>query len=279
MESDWSEHLRFAVEIAGQAGDLLRDRPAALQTSTKSTATDVVTHMDRAAEALLVSRIVEQYPDDGVLGEEGAESAARSGRQWVLDPLDGTVNYVFGLPLWSVSVALVDAATRTPLVGVVHAPEIGMTMAAAAGHGAHRVLPEGPAPLAVSTAQDLSQALVATGFGYDAARRSGQARVLGRVLPQVRDLRRMGSCAIDLCYVAAGCLDGYFERGVHEWDFAAGALIVTEAGGVVSGLRGGKPGPEMVVAAGAALHGQLQAILEQAGADQDRPAEVDRGEP
>jgi myo-inositol-1(or 4)-monophosphatase len=193
--------------------------------------------------------------------------------------LDGTVNYVFGLPFWSVSVALVDAATRAPLVGVVHAPEIGMTMAAAVGHGAQRVFPEGPAPLEVSTAQDLSQALVATGFGYDAARRSGQARVLGRVLPQVRDLRRMGSCAIDMCYVAAGSLDGYFERGVHEWDFAAGALIVTEAGGVVSGLWGGKPGPEMVVAAGAALHGQLTAILEQAGAGHDQPTDVAKGEP
>lgn len=266
---DTCPELRVAYDLALAAGRLLRDRPAVLDTATKSTHTDIVTQMDQASEALLVEGLTAAFPADGLLGEEGADRPSRSGRQWVLDPLDGTVNYFYGLPLWAVSIALVDAATREPIVGVVHAPLMDLTLAAVRGGGVRRIRDGVLETVGVSSCPTLDTALVGTGFGYDDVRRAGQARALTHVLPQVRDIRRMGSCAVDLCFVAMGRLDAYFERGVSEWDFAAGALIVTEAGGVVTGLRGLPPGPEMTVAAVPALHGPLTAILEAAEADSD----------
>ena len=272
VPTDWldsSVELRTAYDLAVAAGHLLANRPSLLTTDSKTTHTDIVTQMDRASETLLAQALAQAFPDDGVLGEEGTDHVSSSGRQWVLDPLDGTVNYFYGLPHWAVSVALVDERTREGLVGVVHAPLLGLTMAAQRGKGARRIQTRGTQSIAISQCPSLDRALVGTGFGYSPERRAGQARTLTQVLPQVRDIRRIGSCAIDLCLVACGELDAYYERGVSEWDFAAGGLIVTEAGGYVTGLRGLPPGPEMTVAAPPVLHGALTAILEAADADTD----------
>jgi myo-inositol-1(or 4)-monophosphatase len=203
---------------------------------TKSSATDMVSEADREAEAAITQLLRGERPDDGLLGEEGADESGASGRRWVVDPLDGTTNYLYGFPAWAVSVGLEDADGR--LVGVVHDPVARETFTAARGQGAHL---NGEA-IRVNEIDRLDRALIATGFGYDADVRAGQAEILRELLPRVRDIRRAGAAALDLCSVAAGRVDGYFERGVQPWDFAAGALIVTEAGGEVVELRGGRFG-------------------------------------
>jgi myo-inositol-1(or 4)-monophosphatase len=252
----------LALRIALEAGALLVDGRAGVEVAaTKSTPTDVVTAMDRAAEKLIVGRLTEARPDDGLLAEEGSSRATKSGLQWVVDPLDGTVNYLYGVPFWAVSVAVRDVsdAPDRSLVGVVHAPVLGMTWTAIAGQGAWR---EGVA-MTGSTATTLSEALVGTGFGYAAERRARQAEVLLRVLPQVRDIRRLGSAATDLCLAAEGITDAYFEQGLQPWDGAAGYLIAREAGLTVGGLDGGPPGELLTVAAPPALFGPLTALLSE----------------
>jgi myo-inositol-1(or 4)-monophosphatase len=205
----------------------------------------MVSDADRAAEEAISRLLRAERPDDGLLGEEGLSAGGSSGRRWVVDPLDGTTNYLYRYRAWCVSVALEDAAGEG-LVGVVHDPLAGETFTAARGEGAFL---NGSA-IRVRDTGELGRALVATGFGYDPDVRAGQAEVLRRVLPRVRDVRRAGAAALDLCHVAAGRLDGYYERGVKRWDVAAGSLIVVEAGGVVVQLVGGRPG---VAAAGPAL--------------------------
>ena len=221
------------------AGELLLARygHSASGVDTKSSATDMVSDADRAAEELLTGLLRRERPDDGVLGEEGASEGGASGRRWVIDPLDGTTNYLYRYRAWGVSVALEDAS-GDGLVGVVRDPLNSETFAAVRGGGASL----NGSPIEVSGKTDLATALVATGFGYDADVRRGQAELLLRVLPRVRDVRRAGAAALDLCHVAAGRLDGYFERGIHHWDYAAGALIVAEAGGRVLALEGGRFG-------------------------------------
>ena len=246
---------REAVTTAVAAGDLARDgRPVDLGvSSTKSSPTDVVTAMDLAVEALVRERLSALFPEDGFLGEEGGFEPGTSGRTWVVDPIDGTVNYLYGLPAHAVSVAVVrsgggdplarpEPATWTALAGCVHAPATGETWSAARGAGARREAPGSPGrALAVrDPAPDLSRALVGTGFAYRAQVRAAQGRVLAALLPRVRDVRRIGSAAIDLCMVADGRLDAVYEQGMHPWDLAAGALVVAEAGGVVTFLA---PGP------------------------------------
>jgi myo-inositol-1(or 4)-monophosphatase len=196
----------------------------------------MVSDADRAAEEAISSLLRAERPDDGLLGEEGMSASGSSGRRWVVDPLDGTTNYLYRYRAWAVSIALEDS--EGALVGVVHDALNGETFRAARGEGAEL----NGAPIHVRDVEDLGRALVATGFGYDPDVRRGQAEVLSRVLPHVRDVRRAGAAALDLCHVAAGRLDGYYERGINHWDWAAGALIVEEAGGRVVPLAGGRSG-------------------------------------
>ncbi|WP_460306173.1 inositol monophosphatase family protein [Actinocorallia aurea] len=223
--------------------------------ATKSSATDVVTQMDQAAERLIRERIGAARPGDAFLGEEEGDTVGSTGVRWVVDPIDGTVNYLYDLPDWAVSIAAeVDG---TAVAGVVEVPRRGWTFTAVLGGGAFL----NGEPIRCTAETELQRALIATGFGYAAERRAAQARVLSGVLPNVRDIRRNGAAAIDLCQVAAGRLDGYYERGVHAWDIAAGSLIVTEAGGKVGGLRGAPAGNELTIAAGAELFGPLHDLL------------------
>ncbi len=282
-EEDRAALERLAVDLAVEAGRLIgAGRPEGVDVHrTKSTDLDVVTVMDERSEALLRERIAVARPDDAVLGEEGAGvSEGTSGLTWVLDPIDGTVNYLYGLPAYAVSVAVVvgdpsRAGAWTPVAGAVVNPSTGEVFHARAGGGAflRRLGPDGvqesPAPqrLAVTDVDDLGQVLLATGYSYDRDRRRGQAAVTVDLLPRVRDLRRMGAAALDLCHVAAGRVDAYYEWGIHPWDFAAGMLLVTEAGGVVSGLaEGSGPSRAMVVAAGPAAHALVRGELHRLGA-------------
>jgi len=208
----------------------------ALGLGRKSSATDMVSDADREAEAAIVELIHRERPGDGVVGEEGAAAPSSSGRRWVIDPLDGTTNYLYGFPMWAVSVAVEDEAGSA--AGVVLDPVRDELFAAERGGGATL----GGVPLSVRQGTPLERSLVATGFSYDARRRNDQARVLERVIPHVRDIRRGGAAALDLAWVAAGRLDGYYERGLQPWDWAAGRLLVTEAGGAVAELTGEPPG-------------------------------------
>jgi myo-inositol-1(or 4)-monophosphatase len=254
----------LALEVAAEAGRvLLHERPRHIRVGTKSTPTDVVTEMDTRAERLLVERISAARPHDGFLGEEGADRPGTSGVRWVLDPLDGTVNYLYELPVWAVSVAAeIDGAV---VVGVVEVPVLAETYVAVLGGGVSR----NGEPVRPSACTELGQALVATGFGYDSARRAHQAQVVARILPRVRDIRRYGAASFDLCSVACGRVDGYFERGLAPWDLAAGSLVATEAGAVVGGLHGVAASGELVVAAAPGLFGPLHDLIAPLGPDSD----------
>jgi myo-inositol-1(or 4)-monophosphatase len=257
--------LALALDAATAAGRLLVDeRPADLGVAaTKSTLYDVVTEMDLRAEKLLVERLLGERPGDAVLGEESGESAGTSGVRWVLDPIDGTVNYLYGLPAWGVSVAAEVAGES--VAGVLHVPMMGDTFTAVRGGGAWL----GERRLQVNTGVPLDRALVATGFGYDAPARGRQGEVVQRLVSQVRDIRRYGSAAVDLCNVAAGRVDAYFERFTNRWDVAAAGLVAEEAGALVTDLRGGPPSGGMVLAAAPDLHAPLAVFLRELRADED----------
>jgi len=261
----------IAEALAREAGALILDgrRRHVSVAATKSSAQDVVTAMDLASEALLRRRLAELRPDDGILGEEEGFQAGTSGITWVVDPIDGTVNYLYGLPAYAVSVAAVvgppQPATWTALAGCVFAPEDGRTYTAGRGLGARL---DGRL-LQVNAARTLIDSLVGTGFGYTASRRTSQARIVAELLPRVRDIRRVGSAALDLCTLAAGGLDLYYERGLQPWDMAAGALVAQEAGAQVTGLRGQPAQEAMTVAGSAERVTELIALLEGLGADSD----------
>ena len=251
------ELLALAVSVARSASDLAArmraDGVAAV--ATKSTATDVVTAADRAVEQHVRDALRAARPDDSVLGEEygaGPEAGRTPARvRWILDPIDGTVNYLYGLPLYAVSLAAeVDGEVRA---GVVINVASGREWTATRGGGAFC----GGTRLRASGETALGQALVGTGFGYAAERRRHQAQVVAGLIEQIRDIRRMGAASIDLCLVAEGSLDAYYEKGLNPWDHAAGGLIAAEAGCLVTGLKGAPAGLEMVVAAPPALHGPL----------------------
>ena len=226
---------------------------------TKSSPTDVVTQMDHAAERLIVDRIRAARPGDAFLGEEGGSSTGSSGVRWIIDPIDGTVNYLYDLPDWAVSIAAeIDGEV---VAGVVEIPRRGETYTAVRGEGALLRTATETRRLRCTTGVPLGQALVATGFGYFAERRAHQAEVLRGVLPRVRDIRRGGSCCVDLCSLAAGRVDAFYERGNQEWDIAAGGLIVREAGGRVEGIAGAPPGPELTIAAAPDLFQPLHDLL------------------
>ena len=228
------DDLELAERAAAAAAEVLIDYygkpPEGL--GSKSSATDLVSDADREAERVVRELLAGERPDDGLLAEEGSDVSADSGRRWLVDPLDGTVNFLYGFPAWAVSVALED--DQGSAAGVVLDPVKGERFTALRGEGAHL----NGEPLAVSGETSLSQAMLATGFAYDPERRAAQAELLLNVLPRVRDIRRAGAAALDLCYVAAGRVDAYYERGLNRWDWAAGRLIVEEAGGVVADLDG-----------------------------------------
>ena len=251
-----TELRALAVDVAQEAGALLRERfgSPARGVAAKSTATDLVSDADRDAEALIVRRLRAARPDDAVIGEEGTSRAGSSGLSWYVDPLDGTINYLYGIPHWCVTLACADA--HGAVAGVVHDPNRGETFVAERSRGAFL----GGKRLAVSSESDLGRALLATGFGYDAAVRSLQGATVGRILPEVRDLRRFGSAALDLAWLASGRYDAYFESGINPWDVEAGILLVSEAGGRVTRLDGiADDRRPSVVASNAALHGALLA--------------------
>ncbi|WP_351236520.1 inositol monophosphatase family protein [Streptomyces sp. NPDC002133] len=259
------ELLSLALEAGRRAGELLRDgRPEDLAVAaTKSSPIDVVTEMDIAAEKLITGFLAGHRPDDGFLGEEGASTEGTSGIRWVIDPLDGTVNYLYGLPTWAVSIAAErDGET---VVGVVEAPMRGETFHAVLGGGARC----GDRRLRCRPAPPLDQALVSTGFNYVQSVRSHQADVAQRLIPRLRDIRRSGSAAVDLCDVAAGRLDGYYERGLNPWDLAAGDLIAREAGALTGSRPGEPPSGDLTVAASPGVFEPLQRILDDLGAWHD----------
>ena len=260
--TDPEELLRIAVEAAAAASAYLveslhRDD---LVHESKTSATDMVTDVDRTSERLIVGHILAARPGDGILGEEGGTHEGSTGVRWIIDPLDGTTNFLYGHGGFGVSVAAeIDG---TVVAAAVHDPLGHDEFAAVLGGGATR----NGTPISVNDPVDTAVALVATGFAYQAERRALQAGVLTTLLPAVRDIRRMGAAAVDLCSVACGRVDAFYERGLGAWDFAAGALIASEAGALVGDLSGGPPSGEFVLAAGPALFGPLAAILRDAGA-------------
>lgn len=227
--------------------------------ATKSSATDIVTQMDQGSERMLVAAILAERPHDGIIGEEGADRTGTTGVTWVIDPLDGTVNYLYGFPAWAVSVGvLVDGQ---PTHGVVHAPALGTVWHGTAGEDAFA----NDVPIRTSEVSELSKALVATGFGYEADVRAVQGRIVAELLPRVRDIRRAGAAAVDLCWVAQGVVDAYFERGTHLWDRAAAMAICAGAGVQVGGFDG--PAVDaMTIAANPRLFTGLREALLDVGA-------------
>jgi myo-inositol-1(or 4)-monophosphatase len=247
--------LGLATRVACEAGaQLLHRRGDAGAVTYKSSATDPVSEADKASERLITAALLQARPDDGLLGEEGADRPGTSGIRWVVDPLDGTVNFLYGIAAWSVSIACEDPDGA--LVGVVHQPVTGAVYSAVRGEGAFT---DGRR-LRVNDPVELSKALIATGFSYDAEDRRRQSAALALLLPQVRDVRRIGSAALDLCMVAAGAVDAYYEDTTSIWDWCAGALIAAEAGAVVRPLSNG------LLAAGPALVDPFHSALTAAAA-------------
>jgi myo-inositol-1(or 4)-monophosphatase len=309
---DAGELLTLAAKTAAAAARLLADEGAQARpevVETKSSLTDVVTEMDRRAEALITEQIRAARPGDAILGEEGGEThgapapgqpggAPAAEVRWIVDPLDGTVNYLYGLSDWAVSIAAEVAGTI--VAGVVAVPLHGETFLAVRGQGAWRRTDsglhsavgsgavrsgavgsgavgsgpggsgaDGDTALRCNRGVPLGQALVGTGFGYLPGRRRVQGEVVSALLPQIRDIRRGGSASVDLCMVAAGRLDAFYERGLNYWDYAAGALIAAEAGARVTGLAGRPPGSSMTVAAGPGLYEQLTGALAALSPERD----------
>ncbi|GAB7050813.1 inositol monophosphatase family protein [Catenuloplanes indicus JCM 9534] len=246
--------LETAVEIARRAADTaarMRAEAVSSTIDTKSTDTDVVTAADRAVERQIAEELRTLRPGDALLGEEYGSAGEGAAVRWIVDPIDGTVNYLYGLPQYAVSIAAeVDGVV---LAGVVRNAATGDEWTASRGGGAFH---DGR-PIRGSRQTVLAQALVGTGFGYDAARRTHQAAVLSGLLPHVRDIRRFGAASLDLCFAAEGLIDAYYEKGLNPWDHAAGGLVAREAGLTVAGLDGAEPGLPMVIAAPPALFGPL----------------------
>lgn len=249
----YEDFLKLAQKIGAEAGALLMDRPPAFEIELKSTAIDIATQMDKKAEAFIVQSILVARPDDGIIGEEGASVESKSGITWVIDPLDGTVNYFYGLPGWNVSIAARDKDGS--IAGVVTAPSINSTWWATRGGGAFF----NGAKICCNNPIELDRALIATGFQYDVANRVNQLEDLVKLVPIARDVRRNGAAAVDLCHVAMGALDAYYESGLKQWDWAAGGLIATEAGATFAHY--GQEPTRTTMAAGPELHAKLVALL------------------
>lgn len=252
------EYARHAVEIARDAGAILRERFGQPHEIRFKGAIDLVTEADRAAEDLIASRLRDIYPDHELLCEEGSRGASlASSFRWVVDPLDGTTNFAHGLPTFAVSIALEEAGK--PAIGVVYDPMRDELFVAQRGAGATL----NGQPIRVSATETLIASILVTGFSYDFARRVHQAEVWRDFLTRVQAIRQTGSAALNLCYIAAGRIDGYWERGIAPWDVAAGALMVSEAGGTVTDMRGGlfHSDDREILASNGALHEDLLAVV------------------
>lgn len=257
-----------AALVAHQRDFLSRHGSIAQVTSTKSSAVDPVTAVDKASEAQIVRQLRQLRPDDGIVGEEGANVAGSTGVSWVVDPIDGTVNFLYGLPAYAVSVGA--AINGQFVAGCVVNVANGDCYFAAAGAGAWVERGGETVQLRASRADDTATSLVATGFAYDSAWRAKQAVLLQRILPRVRDIRRFGSAALDLCHLAEGRVDAYYEHGTHPWDYAAGAVIAAEAGATIQhpGLEDQGAIGAPVIAAAPRVWDSFVDLLESSGATQ-----------
>lgn len=270
-----AELLSVARAIALEAGKLVVEarRGAVEVADRKSSPVDIVTQVDRDAESLIRGRLAELRPSDGFLGEESGGGGGSTGLTWVVDPIDGTVNFLYGIPHYAVSIAVVegeaDPHTWTALAGVVVNPATGELFSATAGGGALL----GDRTITVAPPVPLTEALIATGFAYRSETRAEQGAAVARLLPMVRDVRRMGTASLDLCAVASGRVNAYFERTLNPWDHAAGALIAAEAGARVTGIGGGRPDHRFLLAAHPALAEALEGVLDEAGAVPRKAAE------
>lgn len=252
--------LALATDAAREAGALLLElrRSPATGVRSKSSATDLVSEADERAERAIVTAIRERRPDDSLVAEEGSSASGSSGVSWYIDPLDGTINYLYGIPQWAVSICCADSAG--PLAAVVFDPLRAELFRATRGGGAWL----GEQRLAVTDKRELASALIATGFGYDAAQRATQGRILANVMGDVRDVRRAGAASLDLAFVAAGRLDGYFESVDKPWDWMGGALLVREAGGRVTERTPANPAFPRIIASGVGIHDGLLALIDRA---------------
>lgn len=255
MKFNDSDLLRVAHKAAVECRKIL---PSYMKDTTiefKQANTNPVTNADKAAEAITQQIIQTERPQDGLIGEEGSEKASKSGLRWVFDPLDGTVNYTYSIPHWAFSISCeeFDGSSWLPRIGLVYDFLRNEEFTAIRGGGA-RLNRE---PIAINNGTDLNKSLLATEFSYDIKKRIHQVNILSHILPKVRDVRSYGSSALDLCWVACGRLDGFYENDLKIWDWSAGSLIVQEAGGVVSPLEDG------VIASGQGIHRQIESIVRQ----------------
>lgn len=255
------ELLALASDLARDAGQVhVAGMRSALRIETKSTPTDLVSQVDREAEHLIVSRLAKLRPNDAVLAEEGGLTKGASEVRWVIDPLDGTTNYVYGYPAFCVSIAV--EIEGEPRIGVIYDSSAGRLYQAISGFAAVC----NDQPLRVREEADLARALLATGFSYEAAQRERQGMVVSRIIGRVRDIRRGGSAALDLCHVAAGHVDAYWELGLSPWDYAAGSVIAREAGAEVLSLQAAHGHRAAVIAAHPSLMPSLLGLLRETGA-------------
>jgi myo-inositol-1(or 4)-monophosphatase len=266
--TDATELLSLARAIAIEAGELIATaRLGQVEVAaSKSTSVDIVTQVDRDAESLIRGLIADARPQDSFFGEESGSGTGTSGLTWVVDPIDGTVNYLYGIPHYAVSIAVVegeaDPHTWEDLVGVVINPATGEIFTATRDGGAFLA----DRPLRVAHPVSLDQALIATGFAYDAGIRAEQGAAVAALLPRVRDIRRMGTASLDLCAVAAGRVNAYVERTLSPWDHAAGALIAREAGASVTGRAGARPSSDFLLAAHPLMVAEWERVLAEVGA-------------
>ena len=265
--ADLAELEEVAARVARAAGRLIVDeRPDDLRVTSKSTDTDPVTEMDQRSQELILRLLGEERPDDAVMGEEEGSASGTSGLTWVIDPIDGTVNYLYGIPSYAVSVAVVTgdptrAGSWESVAGAVLNPETAELFSAHRGGGARLTTPRGSRTLHATDATDLGMALVGTGFGYAASTRVRQAALLVDLLPRVRDIRRHGGAALDLCGLAAGRLDAYYETALNPWDRAAGELVAREAGAVVGGPVDAVPTRDLVWGSAPGLAEEFGALV------------------
>jgi myo-inositol-1(or 4)-monophosphatase len=250
-------HAYSAGLAAGEF--LLNGRPEDLQVNAKSSPTDAVTQMDQEAERMLLQSLLAGRPGDGMVGEEGTNRESSSGVTWIVDPLDGTVNYLYRIPMWGVSIAA--SIEGVVDLGVVIVPAFDEAYIGIRGEGAWHIHGGFAERITPPSDPALAQSLVATGFSYTASQRSRQGQILEEILPQVRDIRRMGACVVDLCWLSLGRIDAYYEMGLNLWDYAAGVLIAQEAGHVVTGLNEEKPSATFLIAGRPNVQQQLRASL------------------
>lgn len=252
--TDARDLVNLATRLAREAGDmvLVGRRHGDLDVETKSSPTDMVTRFDAAAERMIITALRLERPHDTIVGEEGSNIVGDSGIEWFVDPIDGTTNFMYGLGGFAVSIAACD--TEGPIAAAVYVPMTRDLFSARRGGGAYL----GSSPIRCSTKDDLATSLIATGFSYDASTRSRQGSRVARLLPLVRDIRRMGAAAVDLCHVACGRVDGYFEENLQPWDLAAGLLIATEAGAIASDFAGARVRPEQSLVCAPGIHAALR---------------------